>query len=101
MYHKLELRYTQWLHSKVLKTGCSVRKNLNLEYITHTLQANFLGMYPGHEPSKFCDDPLKPAVPKLWYAKPSRWYANRPTTFCLSSQKYIHSSVFYLSGSVS
>ena len=32
--------------------------------------------------------------------RPSRWYASRPTTFCLSSQKYIHSYVFYLSGSV-
>jgi len=32
--------------------------------------------------------------------RPSRWYANRPTTFCLSSQKSIHSYVFYLSGSV-
>jgi len=26
--------------------------------------------------------------------RPSRWYANRPTTFCSSSQKYIHSYVF-------
>jgi len=27
MYRKLELQYMQWWHSKVLKTGCSVRKN--------------------------------------------------------------------------
>jgi len=31
--------------------------------------------------------------------RPSRWYAKRPT-FCFSSQKYIHSCSFYLSGSV-
>jgi len=28
------------------------------------------------------------------------WYMNRPTTFYLSSQKYIYSFVFYLSDSV-
>jgi len=32
--------------------------------------------------------------------RPLRCYVNRPTTFCLSSQKCIHSDVFYLSGSV-
>jgi len=31
--------------------------------------------------------------------RPSRWYTTRPT-FCLSSQKKIHSCNFYLSGSV-
>jgi len=29
----------QWWHSKVLKTGCSVRKFLNLEYGPHKVQA--------------------------------------------------------------
>ena len=31
--------------------------------------------------------------------RPSGWYAKRPA-FCFSSQKYIHSCSFYLSGSV-
>jgi len=34
----------------------------------------------------------------MW--RPSRWQANKPTTFCLSPQKYIHSYGFYLSDSV-
>jgi len=32
--------------------------------------------------------------------RPSTWYTNMLTTFCLSSQKFIYSYVFYLSGSV-
>jgi len=30
---------------------------------TQAASFNFLGMYPGHESAKFCDDPLKPINP--------------------------------------
>jgi len=38
--------------------------------------------------------------PNCGAQRPSRWYVNRPTTFCFSSQKYTHSYVCYLSASV-
>jgi len=50
----------QWWHSKVLKTGCSIRKIFKSRiWNTRAASYYFLGMYPGHEPAKFCDDPLK------------------------------------------
>jgi len=50
----------QWWHSKVLKTGCSVRNVFKSEmWNTQAASYNVLGMYPGHEPAKFCDNPLK------------------------------------------
>jgi len=38
--------------------------------------------------------PLNQRFPNCGTRRPSRWYANRPTTFCLSSQKIIRSYLF-------
>jgi len=35
------------------------KKNINLEWNTQAASYNFLRMYPGHEPAKFCDNPFK------------------------------------------
>jgi len=60
MYRKLELQYMQWWHSKVLKAACSVRKKFKSRtWNTRAARYKFQGVYPGHEPAKCCDDPLK------------------------------------------